>query len=239
MLVLLLHGRFFRYWPVLIYVSWELLATAGFTIADIRFHGTAATGNHFTLAQAWYARLYWVNDVVVDLFRFVLVIILIYMASEGWKRVSGRLLAGVVAVTLALPFVLFDVRWKLVDVGQVPVWFPNTIWFRSTSELLNFGAAIMNLILWTVLLRWKKRDPQVLLLSLGLGIVVTGTAIAYGISFLFRQNQVSSTGYLFMNLTQLAGWAIWIRAFQARKPEWKPAGARPIPVISPEVRERL
>jgi hypothetical protein len=167
-----------------------------------------------TPAQILYARLYWTNDVLVDLFRFVLVIVLIYMASTGSKRVSGRILVGVVIAALILPFVLFRPGYVPVAFGTLQVWMPSTGWFQSTSELLNFGAAIMNLMLWATLLSSKRRDPQILLVSLGLGIVVTGTALAYGMRYLVGRNSIGAVGYLFMNVTQLLGWIIWCRAFR-------------------------
>src|SRR5579871_1792467 len=115
-LVGLMWGRFYKYWMVLVYVVWELLATLGFTVADIFYHGTApTTKDTITPAQALYARLYWTNDLLVDLFRFVLVIVLIYMASEGAKRVSGRVLACLVVAMLVLPFVLFHPGFRVVQ----------------------------------------------------------------------------------------------------------------------------
>ena len=213
-LVFLILGRFYRFWTVLVYVAWELLATLAFTIADVYSHGTAATtAATRTSAQEWYARLYWTNDVVVDLFRFILVIVLIYMASEASKRVPVRVLVGLVVAALVLPFVLFHPNFRIVD-PSVHIPFPRTSWFQSTSQLLNFGAALMNLILWATLLTQKRRDPQILLVSLGLGIVVTGTAFAYGLRYLLGQREFSAVGYLFMNLTQLIGWIIWCRAFR-------------------------
>jgi hypothetical protein len=213
-LVLLLMGRFFRFWTVLVYVAWELLATLFFTIADVLYNGSAriATGTE-TKAQLLYAHLYWANDVIVDLFRFVLVIVLIYMASFGSKRVSGRILVGLVVAALILPFVLFHPDYRPVEFGSVHIRMPSNAWFQSTSELLNFGAAVMNLMLWATLLASKRRDSQILMVSLGLGIVVTGTALGYGVRHLIGERDFSAIGYLFMNLTQLLGWLVWCRAF--------------------------
>jgi hypothetical protein len=218
-LVFLLLGPFRKYWIVFAYAAWELLATVAFTIADLLYHATApVTAANRTLAQLWYSRLYWVNDVIVDLLRFVLVIVLIYMASEGTRRVSGRLLSGLVVVMVVLPFVLFHPGYHPVQVSSFQLPFPSASWFNSTSELLNFGAAIMNLMLWAILLPSNRRDPQLVLVSLGLGVVVTGTAIAYGVRFFVGQREFQAVGYLFMNLTQFAGWALWCRAFRpARK----------------------
>ena len=213
-LVFVILGRFYKYWMILAYVIWELLATLGLTVADLAVRGTSATQvNTGTPAQILYARLYWTNDVLVDLFRFVLLMVLIYMASQASRRVSARFLALLVVAALVLPFVLFSPNYRVVEVGALHLRYPSTTWFQSTSELLNFGAAIMNLMLWGTLLASKKRDPQILLVSLGLGIVVTGTAMAYGIRHLINPVEFKPVGYLIMNFSQLLGWFVWCRAF--------------------------
>jgi hypothetical protein len=223
-IVFMIIGRFYRkYWMVLGYAIWELLATIGFTIADVLARGTSqTTTSAMTPAQAWYARLYWTNDVIVDLLRFILVVVLIYMASQGVKRVSGRILSIIVLAAMVLPFFVFDFKTGPVEVPyfNFSLKFPRTAWFRSTSELLNFGAAILNLMLWGTLLASRKRDPQVLLVSLGLGVVVAGTAMAYGIRIMLDKQDFRFVGYLIMNITQLVGWLLWCRAFRpaAKKP---------------------
>ncbi len=216
-LVLLLLGAYRRFWIVLIYVAWELLATVAFTVADVLYNGTAqVTLATETQAQRWYTRLYWLNDVLVDLLRFLLVIILIYKAiPESTKRLAvGRLLAAVVATTILLPFLIFPLSFEP---------FPKVAWFSSTSELLNFGAAIMNLVLWAALIASKRRDPQLLMVSAGLGVVVTGAAISYGLRHFIPKGAFTSVLNLFLNLTQLGGWAIWCWAF------WPPARRRHVP----------
>src|SRR5579883_428362 len=196
-LVLIAMGPIKRYWIVFVYAAWELLATIGFTIADLMVHGTARTATS-TPAQLWYARAYWTNDVLVDLFRFTLVIVLIHRASQGVKRVSGYALTATVALVIVAPFVLFPLEPRVAHLGNYSFLFASGKWFNSTSELLNFGAAIMNLMLWAALIANKKRDPLLLGVSLGLGIVVTGTALAYGVRHLVGR-EYDAIGYLFMN----------------------------------------
>lgn len=214
-LVFLFLGRFRKYWIIGAYVVWELLAAAAMTIADLYLHGSESMPHASqTEANRWYARLYWSTDIVDDLFRLVLVIVLIYLASAGGKRVSGRLLTGLVVLIMVLPFLLFSPNWRPVAVGSVQVPFPGAAWFQSASELLNFGAAIMNLMLWATILASKRRDPQLITVSAGLGIVVAGTAIAYGTRHLLGESQLGAVGFLFMNLAQLFGWIIWCVAFR-------------------------
>lgn len=205
-LVFLLLGPFRKFWIVLVYLIWEFLATIGLTVADLVLHGSAQmSGAGQTAANRLYARIYWTNDVLVDLLRFVLVIVLIYKGAEGTRRVPWRLLGVLVVLTVVLPFFLFEPDFRQG--------WPRARWFNSTSELLNFGAAIMNLILWATLIASKRRDPTVLMVSAGLGIVVTGTAISLGIRHL-SSTDWQSAGFLFMNVTQIVGWFVWCRAFR-------------------------
>jgi len=205
-LILLLRGPFQKFWIVLAYVAWELLATAALTIFDVLYSGPAQVNNiAHADAVKWYARLYWSNDLIVDLFRFLLVIRLIYRASSGGagRLPIGRLLAGILAVTLVLPFLLFPTTFTP---------WPKASWFNSTSELLNFGAAIVNLGLWAALLANRQRDRQFVAVSIRIGVLVTGTAFSYGLRhFISPENR--SIPDLFLMLVQLAAWTVWCQAF--------------------------
>lgn len=219
-LILLLRGPFRRFWVLLVYVAWELFATATLTSYDLLYAGAAQGKVLQAEAVKLYTRLYWSNDVIVDLLRFLLVIVLTYAATpEGAKRTSiGRILGGIVVVVMILPFLLFPLHFKP---------WPEASWFNSTSELLNFGAAIMNLGLWGALLANRKRDPQLVAVSIGLGVVVTGAAISYGLLHLFPPS-ARSIPSVFLMLTQLAGWFIWCRAFWPA-PRRNPATDSPLP----------
>ena len=224
-LVLLLRGHSRKFWPLLVYVAWELLSNVAGQGFDLLYGGVVSATSSAE-AVRWYARIYWTNDVIVDLLRFLLVIGLMYRATSGPKRASvGRLLSGIVVVALVLPFLLFPMFPR----GPKP-WIEDT-WFNSTSELLNFGAAIMNLVLWGVLLADRKRDPQLTVVSIGLGIVVTGAAISYGLRSLIP-TEAQFIPNIFLMLTQLAGWSIWCRAFwpaPIRQPALDPAPGNAMP----------
>src|ERR1700722_8097437 len=81
-LVLLLRGPFRKFIPLLIYVAWEFLATLALTVADRLYNGSGNITPNASSGQAQlvYAHLYWTNDVLVDLLRFLLVIIFTYQA---------------------------------------------------------------------------------------------------------------------------------------------------------------
>ncbi|MGA3190094.1 MAG: hypothetical protein ABSF22_23550 [Bryobacteraceae bacterium] len=234
LIVFLLLGPTRKFWVVLLYVSWELFATAGLTLADMLLNGTSQQMDRATqtAASRLYARFYWSNDVVVDLLRLVLVMVLIYRIAESAKPTIGRILSGVVVAMAVLPFVLFHPTFErlpqqLIDsAGQfgsfaaevMKLKIPRVAWFNSTSQLLNFGAAIMNVILWGALIKSRNREPHIVPLSLGLGILVTGTALSYGLRhFALFQGGFTAAFNLFLNLTQLGAWLIWCRAFWPKR----------------------
>jgi hypothetical protein len=212
LVVFLLIGPAKRFWVFLVYVSWELIASIGLTLADLHFHGTAqVTGSD---AGKIYARLYWTNDVIVDLLRFVLIAVLIYQIVGTSKPQWGRGLSALVLVMIVLPFFLFQPIFSATpSLTLFPARYPRAAWFNSTSQLLNFGAAIMNVVLWGALIQAKKRDPQILAVSIGLGILVTGTAISLGLRHFAPSGELTAAFNLFINLSQLAATLIWCRAF--------------------------
>ncbi len=166
-----------------------------------------------------YAHLYWTNDVMVHLLRFLLVIIFTYQAiGQSTARAAlGRLLGGVVIVVVLLPFLLFHPHFTP---------WPQNAWFYSNGEFLSFGAAIMNLVLWGALIASKQRERQLLTVSSGLGVVVTGEAIAYGMRHFIPLGTFRFLPSIFLILTQIAGWTIWCRAFwPAKNPESVPSAA--------------
>src|SRR5579872_2843359 len=136
--VFLLRGPFRRYSLLLLYCVLQLAAT----ITEEYLYRV------FGDPSPLFRRLYWTDEVTLDLLLFLMVITLIYRALESspLRAGMGRLLGAVVVIVLTVPFVLFHARRF------------STPWFDGTSQLLNFGAAIMNLGLWTALIGTKKRD---------------------------------------------------------------------------------
>ena len=155
-----------------------------------------------------------------------MVITLTYRALEGspLRAGMGRLLGAVLVIVLVVPFVLFSARRF------------SSAWFDGTSQLLNFGGAIMNLGLWTALIGTKKRDPLLLTVSAGLGVAVTGAAIAFGLRrFTPPRGTPQQLANLFKTLTYLASVAIWCWAFRpaARKKPGPPAAvSAPVSIVT-------
>jgi hypothetical protein len=209
----LLRGSFRRYPLLLVYCILQLAATISEEYVFRVF------GNLTVL----YRRLYWTDEVTLDLLLFLMVIVLTSQALEGSKLRTGisRLLGAVLILVLVVPFVLFRARRF------------SSPWFDGASQLLNFGAAIMNLGLWTALIGTKKRDPQLLTVSAGLGVAVTGAAIAYGLRRLTPpESTPQHLANLFKTITYLTSVAIWCWAF---RPATRKSPAPPATVSAPTI----
>ena len=210
--LLFFGGSFRRYTLLLIYSILQLIATV---VEEYVYR-------YFGQGSAVYRKLYWTDEMTLDLLLFLMVIMLTYRALEGSSmRVGmGRLLGAVVALVAVVPFALFSHRF-------------SPVWFYSTSQLLNFGAAIMNLALWTALIGTKKRDPLLLSVSAGLGVAVTGAAITFGIRrFAINASTGQELTDLFKTVTYLASVAIWCWAF---RPRARKTPAPPAAVSAPTV----
>lgn len=209
-ILFLLRGPFRRYPILLLYCVLQLAATVTEEYVLRVFGDTSVL----------FSKLYWTDEVTLDLLLFLMVIVLTYQALEGsaLRKGMGRLLGAVLMIVLVVPFVVFKARRF------------SSAWFDGTSQLLNFGGAIMNLGLWTALLGTKKRDPLLLTVSAGLGVAVTGAAIAFGLRrFTPPESTAQQLVNLFKTITYLASVAIWCWAF-------RPAARKnPAPLDAPTV----
>jgi len=157
---------------------------------------------------ALYAKVYWTSEVFIDMLLFLMVIVFTYQVLEGspMRAQAARLLTGVGVVAVLAPFAIYHQR----------VLFSNN-WFNGVIQWLNFGAGIMNLALWTALLANKKRDPQLVAVSIGLGLAVTGAALGFGFRQFFRQGGMRNAANLEQILTHLLGLTVWCWTF---RPSW-------------------
>ncbi len=210
--VRLLIGPVRRFWAVLIYVGWALIGNLGLTVADVVYSAPDQ--------RLLYGHLYWTNEVSLDVVLFLAVIVLTHEATpEGPHRKKvARLLGGVAVAALVLPVLLFHPTFTP---------WPTPQWFNSAAEVLNFGAALMNLVLWGTLIASRQRDPQLLKVSAGLGVVVTAAAISYGLRhFIPLEGVLRPLPNLFLMIAQPAGWSILCWAFwPAPRPRAVPRSA--------------
>jgi hypothetical protein len=208
LLYLLVRGPLSRYFPLFLYVASYL----GLTVVEgwyLSREGTSGMG---------YFGIYWGGELLLDVLMLMLVISLTMRALEGSPILGPvkKFLLVVMGVAVVLPFILFGKPGATTD------------WYRGTAQLLNFGAAIMNLGLWTALLTSRKRDRQLLAVSAGLGIALTSAAMTFGIGRFTQPNtfgrEVAEYAHRFL---QIGSFLIWCWAFRHVR---KPAPAEPATV---------
>ncbi len=202
-----LIGGAYRKYPLLLIYSFALLAA---TVAEsTRF----LTGG---FSDADYRNWYWINDTILRSLLFFIVISLIATAlknSPSRKPLVRLLGIGAVLVVGVSLFVSYDFSG-----GH----FRNSGLARTGSNL-SFAATLFSLALWASLLRQRDRDWQLLRLTAGLGVSVSGESIAHAMrAAMQRETTWVVLPNLLAVLSNLGGLYIWWRALRT-----PPAGGVP------------
>jgi hypothetical protein len=206
LLYLLIRGPFRRYFLIFAYCLAQTLQTAmdGWVL------------NKYGQSSPQYRTTFWTDSIIVDILLFLMVIVLTYQALEGspLRTKMTRLLAVLSAIIVVLPFVVL--RGPIL----------GSRWLNGTDQILNFGAAIMNLALWTALLGTKKRDPQLLTVTAGLGARVAAAAVLLGLRQMTASGgNAREIADIAARLSTVAGTLIWCWAFRPATRPKKPAPA--------------
>ena len=205
LIVFLLRGYYRQYAIFLAYCIIQLAMIAFQTLAYY------SAGINSLL----YRNVYWTSEVVAYLLLFIMVILMTDRVLEGnpMRPKAARFLLLITIAATALPFVLYHPYF-------------TSRWYRQACQLLSLSGAVMNLILWTAMLAKRDRDPQLMKVSAGLGLGVTGVAIAYGL-FQFVSAEWTWIADVFKSLTLLAMLAIWCAAFRPAL-RTEPGAERPL-----------
>jgi len=194
----LLQGAVRKY-PLVLGYSLTRLITSVLEVVIRQKHGHQAE---------LFREVYYSDRVILNLVLFVMVTTIIYRLLEGNPRRStvGKVLMGIVAAVLLLPFLVLS--------------RPLTIhWLDRMSQFLYFGSGVMTLVLWTVLMGSRPRDSQLLKFTMGLGVAMTGAAVAFGLHSWMNSPQFSWMPNLFLQATHVTGLLIWCWAFRPAKPQ--------------------
>jgi hypothetical protein len=162
------------------------------------------------MKDTWVAIYYW-NERILHVLVFLIVISLVYRATENW-RPQRVVLVCVVAGTLLMAGISLGVHFNPhVRTGE---------WMTHWTRDLNFAAAILDLGLWAILISGREKDYRILMIAGGLGIQFTGGAMGQA----FRDLSSPTVRLIvvdLMYLTNLACLYIWWQAFR------QPTGKRP------------
>jgi hypothetical protein len=152
--------------------------------------------------------IFWIIDGVMQLMVYLVVMSLLYQgtaALRSRRMVRVFLIAGAALIAGISFLVHYSVH---INVGE---------WMTPWTRDLNFCAAILDLVLWTLLVTQRKKEPQLLMLSGGLGIQFTGEAIGQSLRDLAIRNRsrpLSLAGGVLAVLTNLLFLFIWWQAFR-------------------------
>jgi hypothetical protein len=188
-----LRGSYREYPFVFAYVLSLLVST----VAEIGLQGASDEVRDF---------YYWVNEAVLDVLVFCVVIAFIDQAARySRQKTIGRrwlILASILilAVSLAIHHsAKFNMKMTLI------------------SRDLNISAVILDVILWSLLVAARRPDRRLMLLSGGLGLQLTGAVMGEQLLQFSPSPSLKMTGTLLEVSTSLLGLYIWLLALQTQK----------------------
>jgi hypothetical protein len=172
--------------------------------------------------QHIYTGVYYWNERLIQVLTFLIVISLAYGAVGGGRPRRG-LLALLIVGTGAFAGVTFAIHFDAHA--------SSGAWMIPWTRDLNFGAAVLDLGLWAILIGSREKDYRILMVAGGLGIQFTGGAIGQAFRGLLHSGTAVAVMADVMYLTNLMCLYIWWQAF--RSPRKKPGLGGP-----PQVAEK-
>jgi hypothetical protein len=209
-MAVLLRGQWQRYPFVFLYLVGDFLTTIREMQPSLGIVGATRE------ARNSFARMYWLDERIMQGLLFLLVISLIYRATAHLKP-RRTLLLGIVSGTLLFGVVTFLFYFDAtVATGK---------WMTPWTRNMNFCAALLDLGLWALLIGARTKDYKLLMISGALGIQFTGGAIGQSL------RQLSHSLTLFtaclITLTYLTCLYIWWQAFRDRPETLQPVSHLP------------
>ena len=210
----LLGGAWRRYPLVFLYVAASFVTTLVEVPLNTESYLTGSTA-----AVALFAKVYWIDDWLLQFMIFAIVLSLIdrAMLASPWRRLTR---IGLAAGALLFAGLSLWVHYR--PGPKIGLWM--TPWTRD----LSVCATVLDLALWMILIATLKRDRSLLLISGALGVRFTGDAIGAAVAYLSMHNKMAAvalTGSVITMLADLACLYVWWQTFRpARNPVAVPVG---------------
>jgi hypothetical protein len=198
----MLRGTYAKYPFVFAYLIFSFLSTV--TQFSFRFY--------FGPSSYQFVRAYWIGDFIGTCLVLFIIIHFIRMAISGHpyeRTVYLGLLLGVVGTAVGSVF-LMQVYSRRFTLGR---------WMTEVGRDYYFSAVLLNAILWMTLLRRKNANPQLYLLTSGLGLKLCGAAISHAL----RLVAPVWLGSQFIVATYMVSLYVWYVALK-RTPDKAPVG---------------
>jgi hypothetical protein len=196
--IAILRRRYYRRFPI-------VLALSLFGVVWLIVLSVAVNPRHLALSSRTYAVLYWMGDLVTHGLILSLVLTLIGQAIEG-TRSAGRtmlLLAGAVIV---------------FGFGSLAVLRSQPAWETALSRNMSFCEEVLNFILWIALIRSRRRDGLLFMVSAGIGLQVTGEVIGHTIRMYTGFSRFIVLPDILVVVSEILCLVIWIYAFWTAPP---------------------
>jgi hypothetical protein len=204
-IVALLRGGYRRFPFIFAYIVCDFVTTVLEMPAGLGY----ARGGAQSVDQ--YAGLYWIDEVILQVLIYAVVMSLIYAATSqlrSRRTVRASVIAG--AILIAAASLAMHYRPGMNKGSYM------TPWTRD----LNFCSAILDLGLWALLIGSRARDHQMLLLSGALGIKFAGESIGESVRQLAIRSHsrpVSLTGSVIIVLANIFFFYVWWQALRDRQ----------------------
>ena len=204
----LLRGEYRRYPFIFLYAVVDLLTTI------LEIQPSLAYGSGNAEARHRWVQLFWIDERIMQVLVFLLVISLVYSATKH-LRPRRTLLTGMICGTLL--------------VAAISLWAHHDLYHHTGRYMtlltrdLNFCAAILDLGLWGLLIGSRKKDYKLLLVTGALGIQFAGGAI--GQSLRDMSPGIVAAASDFAMITSLLRVYIWWRAFRGKPQSPLPSAA--------------
>lgn len=195
----LLRGPYRRFPVIFVYIIAYFLTTVAEIPVYIAFYAGVKGARGFRV------KLYWVDEGILQLLVFAVVMSLIYEASS---RVGSRRL---VRAGLSVGAVVFaGVSFLLHYSPHVNL----SVWMTPWTRDLSFCSTVLDVALWFLLIASRKKDTLLLMLSGALGIQFTGEAIGGSLRYLSTSTVVVGAGDILIVLADFICLYIWWQAFR-------------------------
>jgi len=199
-IVVLLRGGDYRRYPFIF-----LYAVVDFVTSILELQPAVAHGSATPEVKKQFALMFWVNEQIMQVLVFLLVISLVYSATKH-LRPRRTLLIGIICGTVLVAAISLWVHYD----PNPPTGRYMTRWTRD----LNFCAAILDFGLWALLVGSRQKDHKLLLVTGALGIQFTGGAIGQALRDM-SPAIVTAAGD-FTVITALTRVYLWWQAFRGK-----------------------
>ena len=193
-LAALLRGSWRRYPIAFVY----MIATTLSTVVQVAFLW------YFGQRSRQFAMAYWIADLICSSLVMLLIAHLIGRAMGGERRrdlIYWGLMAVMAAVAIASTLYLRANSQRLS-------W---NRWMTEVARDYYFVAMLLNAWLWMTLVRLGRRDRQLYLVTSGMGLMLSGAAVAHSVRLASHFWGIANA---FLIATYLGGLLVWRFAFQ-------------------------